>query len=245
MKTETNGRLSVVKRGNDLILGVPTHVVEEFEDEPDTYKEEWFSHQFEEAGYSRVRPEEVGALTDAELWSETVVRNDPGDLLAVGQVYMDNMYAIRASWTALFQDGVVVLTADPGQDGPGEPGRSPRKRVFEQVVEAFAREWIRARTQAREHGLEDESGERMVEYVNAWVAEPLHAVDVLAYTDHHQQRIGDGTFEDDAAWQGRLSYMARWCMYEDVRARATKLAYAAAIIPRDASWEYTKRVGTE
>lgn len=250
---EGKQQVNVVRKGDEVILEVASTTMEELAGASDAAKDAWFLHQVEQAGFKRVRTAPAGAMREAamrahgvmappDMWSKTVVRNARGDVLAMGEAFVDLQFALRPTYRALLEDGVAVLTLAATQ---GEAGTSERRSVFDAVVESFAREWIRERSTAVEYGFDDDSAEAMVAYVNAWVAEPLHAVDVLAYTSHWGERRGDGTFEDEKTVEHRLEFMARWCLYEDVRAKATELARAEGLIgPRD-QWEYrdAKRKG--
>lgn len=60
-------------------------------------------------GYEFVRPEEVGAMTDATIISDECDRNDHGDLTKCGRVYSNiNYYQLKSDVEKLLEDGFVI-----------------------------------------------------------------------------------------------------------------------------------------
>ena len=58
-------------------------------------------------GWSFVRPEDVGALTDAPILSEEVDTDTQGNVLKVGTVYWYPQYDVRDPVAQLLQNGYV------------------------------------------------------------------------------------------------------------------------------------------
>jgi len=59
-------------------------------------------------GWHWIFSDEIEALTDAPIISDTAVFNDNGRLVSVGQVYYDDMYQIRSTVETLINEGKVV-----------------------------------------------------------------------------------------------------------------------------------------
>lgn len=62
-------------------------------------------------GLDVIQPEEIGALTSALILSDTVVRNDNGEIVSVETVYWFPDYAIRSEVNDLWDDGEVIFLA--------------------------------------------------------------------------------------------------------------------------------------
>lgn len=60
-----------------------------------------------ECGWETVRPEEIGALTDALILSDSVRRDDNGNLESVRRVYWDSRYAVRDPIDELAREGFI------------------------------------------------------------------------------------------------------------------------------------------
>lgn len=60
-------------------------------------------------GWELIRPEEVGALTDSLIFSETAVRDDWGELKSIGAVYWFPDYQILAPAKELLTKGRVFF----------------------------------------------------------------------------------------------------------------------------------------
>ena len=67
-------------------------------------------------GWETIRPEEVGALTDATIISDDCERNDAGDIVKIGRVWWDANYAARSTVGELANGNTVVWPA--GDRGP-------------------------------------------------------------------------------------------------------------------------------
>ena len=61
------------------------------------------------SGWEWVQPEEIGALTDAPLLSQEVVRDEDGNLLSVGTVYYDADYMLRDPIATLIERGSAIF----------------------------------------------------------------------------------------------------------------------------------------
>lgn len=59
-------------------------------------------------GWEWVLPEEVGALTDGDILTDTAQRDDQGELVSVGCVYWNSMYQVQSTVEILLNTGVVV-----------------------------------------------------------------------------------------------------------------------------------------
>ena len=64
-------------------------------------------------GWDRVRPEEVGALTDSLIITDSAERDDEGELTGVGRTYWHPNYMVENPIDSLQNDGVFVMV---GQD---------------------------------------------------------------------------------------------------------------------------------
>jgi len=58
-------------------------------------------------GWSLVRPEDVGALTDAPILSEDIDTDDQGNVRSVGTVYWYPQYDVTDPVTKLLQNGYI------------------------------------------------------------------------------------------------------------------------------------------
>ncbi len=61
-------------------------------------------------GWDWLRPEEIGALTEAPILSDDVERDDNGDLTYVGRVYWYPQYEVSDPLEKLLRDGSVIFT---------------------------------------------------------------------------------------------------------------------------------------
>ena len=62
-------------------------------------------------GWEFIQPEEIGALTAAPILSDSVTRDDSGNLLKVDQVYWFPDYAVRSELDELYENGEVFFPA--------------------------------------------------------------------------------------------------------------------------------------
>lgn len=62
-------------------------------------------------GWEWISPEDIGALTGAEMLSNNAQRNDAGQLTAIETVYYWNYYQLQSPARALLEDGSIVFTA--------------------------------------------------------------------------------------------------------------------------------------
>lgn len=62
-------------------------------------------------GWEVIQPEEIDALTSALILSDTVVRNDNGEVVSVGTAYWFPDYAIRSEVNDLWNHGEVFFLA--------------------------------------------------------------------------------------------------------------------------------------
>jgi hypothetical protein len=62
-------------------------------------------------GWEIIQPEEIGALTAAPILSDSVTRDDSGNLLKVDQVYWFPDYAVRSELDELYENGEVFFPA--------------------------------------------------------------------------------------------------------------------------------------
>ena len=58
-------------------------------------------------GWSWVRPEDIGALTDAPILSDDIAYDDQGDVVSVGAVYWYPRYDVSDPVACLLTDGSV------------------------------------------------------------------------------------------------------------------------------------------
>lgn len=168
-------------------------------------------------GFGRVLPEEVGALTESELWSETVVRNDAGVLLAVGLAFWDREYQIMEWWRRALRDGEASLYAERDQDA----GTSPLQRYW-RTVDAFAAEVAKQKTDVYDEYFVNE-------YCSTWVSNPDHAIDALAYGGSDAgDEVVDAMAEaevkaSELPAEERLLDLAAATMKVDVKVRVARL----------------------
>jgi hypothetical protein len=59
-------------------------------------------------GWEIVTPESIGALTDALILSNEVVRDDYGEIMDLDRVYSYDMYAVRGYIDPLLEDGKMI-----------------------------------------------------------------------------------------------------------------------------------------
>lgn len=62
-----------------------------------------------------VRPEEIGALTDGDILTDTAQRDDQGELVSVGCVYWDSMYQVQSTVETLLRGETVVWESVAGE----------------------------------------------------------------------------------------------------------------------------------
>jgi hypothetical protein len=72
------------------------------------FMNEVFEHQLCN-GWEWIRPEEIGALTDAPILSNTVKRDEDGKLVNCDRVYWFPDYAVESPIRTLYNDGKVVF----------------------------------------------------------------------------------------------------------------------------------------
>lgn len=65
-----------------------------------------------------VRPEEISALTSADILSDTTIRDDQGTLLSVDRVYWDSSYQTDSTIEALLAGKSVVWQGDSPRSNP-------------------------------------------------------------------------------------------------------------------------------
>jgi hypothetical protein len=65
-----------------------------------------------ENGLEWIKPEEIGALTDAPIFSDNVVRNDLNELIAIDSVWYDEDYMIVSPIVELFETGKTIFKFD-------------------------------------------------------------------------------------------------------------------------------------
>jgi len=97
----------------DLRITVTPEGREEITEMKEKWLSEWaiMSNLLEDHfgnGWDEVQPEEVGALTSAMLISNTVVRNDDGDLVSVERIYWDPNYQVRSTVETLAKKGSII-----------------------------------------------------------------------------------------------------------------------------------------
>lgn len=60
-------------------------------------------------GWTWLRPEQIGALTDAPILSDEVTENDRGELVSVGRVWWHERYAVEDPIELLQTQGYVLF----------------------------------------------------------------------------------------------------------------------------------------
>jgi hypothetical protein len=63
-------------------------------------------------GWSLVRPEEIGALTDAPILSEEIEHDDQGNVLKVGMVYWYPQYEVLDPVEQLLENGYIEFVSE-------------------------------------------------------------------------------------------------------------------------------------
>lgn len=105
------------KRNGQLVISLTPAGKQEIEEaiadgkniDSDAYMYELFEHPLCN-GWFNVAPEEIGALTNAPIFSDNIERDDDGNVVNVDCVYAYMDYAVRSPVEVLREKGEVIFS---------------------------------------------------------------------------------------------------------------------------------------